>query len=172
MQLCLHPRAHNLLNTYTHASRISHGPSHSLTARVPTPQDGTLVFCAGGVVHFLDLHTMTQSYLPSIGGNEIGCVEVHTERKLICVAEKGEMPNVFLYDYPSLRLRRVLRNGTERAYSAANFSSDGSKLATVGSFPDYMITVWDWEKEVRELTHRERERVAAEAGARGAAAMS
>ena len=110
-------------------------------------EDATLVFTAGAVVHFLDLHTMTSSYLPSIGGNEIGCIEVHTERKLIAVCEKGDMPSVFLYEYPSFRLKRVLKNGTERAYSAANFSADGEKLATVGSYPDYMLTVWDWNRE-------------------------
>ena len=57
------------------------------------------------------------------------------------------MPNAFIYEYPSLSLIRVLKGGTERAYSAANFSADGTMLATVGSFPDYMLTVWDWNKE-------------------------
>ena len=105
------------------------------------------MFAAGSIVHFLDLNTMTTSYLPSVGGNEVGCIEVQVERKLIAICEKGNMPNVFIYEYPSLNLKRVLRNGTERAYSAVNFSGDGEKLATVGSFPDYMITVWDWNKE-------------------------
>ena len=114
-------------------------------------QDGTLVYSAGSVVHFLDLHTMTSSYLPSVGGNEIGCIEVHAERKLIAVCEKGDMPSVFLYEYPSFRLKRVLKNGTEKAYSAANFSQDGEKLATVGSFPDFMLTVWDWNREAITL---------------------
>lgn len=110
-------------------------------------EDGTLVFAAGAIVHFLDLHTMTTSYLPSITGSEVGCIEVHAERKLIAVCEKGTMPNVFMYEYPSFRLKRVLKNGTERAYSAANFSADGKMLATVGSFPDFMLTVWDWDRE-------------------------
>ncbi len=132
------------------AIRAMRTPTHDAidsAARTGASQDGTLVFCAGGVVHFYDLHTKSTSYLPSIGGNEIGCVEVHQERKLICVAEKGEMPNAFIYEYPSLSLVRVLKGGTERAYSAANFNADGTMLATVGSFPDYMLTVWDWHKE-------------------------
>lgn len=106
-----------------------------------------MVFCAGGIVHFLDVSSMTTSYLLSPGGNEVGCVEVHTGRQLLCVAEKGTMPNAFIYEYPSLSLARVLKGGTERAYSAAHFSADGEKLATVGSFPDYMLTVWDWNRE-------------------------
>ena len=97
-------------------------------------EDGTLVFCSGGVVHFLHVSDMTTSYLPSPSGNEIGCIEVHTGRQLICVGEKGVMPNAFIYEYPSLSLARVLRGGTERAYTAANFSADGEKLATVVAF--------------------------------------
>ena len=41
----------------------------------------------------------------------------------------------------------MLRKGTGRAYSAASFTADGTKLATVGSYPDYMLTVWNWEQE-------------------------
>ena len=56
------------------------------------------MYAAGSVVHFLDLHTMTSSYLPSAGGNEIGCIEVNVDRKLIAVGEKGDNPNVFMYE--------------------------------------------------------------------------
>ena len=112
--------------------------------------DNPLVYSAGSIVHFLDLQTNAQSYLPSLSGNDIGAIVVYSggERTLIAIAEKAEEnPNVLLYEYPSLQLYRVLRKGTERAYSACCFSPDGSKLATVGSFPDYMLTVWDWACE-------------------------
>eukprot|EP00966_Prymnesium_polylepis_P249511 5768573-Prymnesium_polylepis.1 len=112
--------------------------------------DSTLVYAAGSIVHFLDLQTNTQSYLPSLSGNEVGALVVHSggERTLIAIAERARSdPNVLIYEYPSLQLYRVLRKGTECAYSAACFSPDGSKLATVGSFPDYMLTVWDWARE-------------------------
>ena len=41
----------------------------------------------------------------------------------------------------------MLRNGTERAYSHVTFNPTGDKLASVGSSPDYMLTVWDWNSE-------------------------
>lgn len=44
----------------------------------------------------------------------------------------------------------MLREGTEQAYSDLDFSSsnsDGKLLASVGSSPDYMLTVWDWKQE-------------------------
>ena len=41
---------------------------------------------------------------------------------------------------------RILREGTEAAYSNLDFSPSGEKLASVGSHPDYMMTIWDWKK--------------------------
>jgi hypothetical protein len=57
------------------------------------------------------------------------------------------VPLRLFYRYPSKQLHRVLRKGTERGYTDANFSNDGKKLVTVGSNPDFMLTVWDWEAE-------------------------
>lgn len=52
---------------------------------------------------------------------------------------------VYIYQYPSLKLVQTLERGTEQAYSAAAFNASGTRLATVGSYPDFMLTVWDWE---------------------------
>jgi hypothetical protein len=51
----------------------------------------------------------------------------------------------YIYSYPDLVRRHTLPSGTERAYSAACFSPDGTRLAAVGSAPDYLLTLWDWE---------------------------
>ena len=42
---------------------------------------------------------------------------------------------------------RVCRKGTERAFSDLQFNASGDKLATVGNFPDFLLTVWDWKAE-------------------------
>lgn len=39
---------------------------------------------------------------------------------------------------------QTLAAGTERSYSCAVFSPDGAMLASVGSSPDYLLTLWDW----------------------------
>ncbi len=46
-----------------------------------------------------------------------------------------------------LRSAQVLRSGTERAYSALAFDLKGETLASVGSFPDFLLTLWDWRAE-------------------------
>ena len=80
-------------------------------------------------------------------GRGIGAVDVHPSLTYIAVAEKGDSPNVYLYEYPSLKVFRILRKGTERAYSDVTFSADGNLLATVGAAPDFLLTVWDWRQE-------------------------
>ncbi len=67
-------------------------------------------------------------------------------RRNFVVGEKSQHgpPNAYIYQYPSLTLEQTLKHGTEQAYSAAAFNQAGDRLATVGSYPDFMLTVWDW----------------------------
>lgn len=46
-----------------------------------------------------------------------------------------------------LPLTQVMREGTERAYSALAFNDKGDMLASVGGYPDYLLTLWNWEDE-------------------------
>lgn len=46
-----------------------------------------------------------------------------------------------------MRGAQVLRGGTERCYAALAFNADGSMLSSVGSYPDYLLTLWDWRAE-------------------------
>lgn len=45
----------------------------------------------------------------------------------------GAFPNIYIYEYPSLKLYRILRKGTEKSYSSIIFSGSGDYLASVGS---------------------------------------
>jgi WD40 repeat protein len=71
-------------------------------------------------------------------------LQVHPLRSCFAVCEKGTTPHVYIYQSSSLELLQSLPEGTERAYNAASFSGDGQTLATVGGYPDYMLTVWNW----------------------------
>jgi hypothetical protein len=111
--------------------------------------DNTIVTSVGNSVVFLSLPLMTQRYLPGRDGGGIGGVAVNPSRTLLAVAEKcpTAAPNVYLYSYPGLEIVKVLRQGTERSYAALAFNDAGDMLATVGGYPDYLITLWDWQQE-------------------------
>ncbi|GLD56738.1 cilia- and flagella-associated protein 44-like protein, partial [Lates japonicus] len=109
--------------------------------------DRTLIFIAGNLLVLLDVSTKEQRYLRSCSGGGIGSITTHPSKQYFVAAEKGNQPNIIVYEYPSLRPHRVLRGGTERAYSFVDFNHDGSLLASVGSAPDYMLTLWNWRQE-------------------------
>lgn len=106
-----------------------------------------LMYANGNTYQFYDMKEKTRQIHFGKDTDGIGAIAVHPSRKYFAVAEKGTMPNIYIYDYPDLRLYRILKGGTEKAYSHVEFSSTGQKLASVGSAPDYTITVWNWKNQ-------------------------
>ncbi|XP_009865400.1 PREDICTED: WD repeat-containing protein 52, partial [Apaloderma vittatum] len=112
------------------------------------PMDSqTLMYIAGNQVVLLDLRTKSQSYLRSTSGGGIGFIAAHPTKQYFAVGEKGKKPNLIIYDYPLLRPYRILRGGTEEAYVSGDFNNAGTLLASVGSSPDCILTIWDWKQE-------------------------
>jgi hypothetical protein len=96
----------------------------------------------------IDTNTGAQSYLRSSSGCGLGHIAVHSSQRYFAVGEKGVMPNILVFEFPSLKLHRILRKGTQEAYSHITFNPKGTLIASVGSSPDYQLTVWDWKREV------------------------
>ncbi|RLN90560.1 hypothetical protein BBJ28_00022317, partial [Nothophytophthora sp. Chile5] len=117
---------------------------------------GVLLTAAGNTVQLLTMAPLTATAGPSVlkrrfvfglSGSGVGSLAVHPSRGFFAVGEKGVKPNIFIYRYPEASVCRVLRNGTERAYASVEFSQDGGTLASVGSAPDFLLTVWNWREE-------------------------
>ncbi|CAH8582329.1 unnamed protein product [Schistosoma rodhaini] len=101
----------------------------------------------GNYLLIMNIDTHQKIMIRSMYGIGIGTYCIQTKDKYIALAEKGDLPNVCIYQYPNIKLYRILRNGTQTAYTACQFSPDGELLATVGSNPDYTLTIWDWKNE-------------------------
>lgn len=80
---------------------------------------------AGNAVRVHDLTSGAMRYVPGRDGGGIAALSVHPSRRLFAVAERrwtgGAGPRIYIYEYPSLRLLRVLEGGTERAYTDVGF---------------------------------------------------
>ncbi|KAL1788714.1 cilia-and flagella-associated protein 44 isoform X1 [Sigmodon hispidus] len=107
----------------------------------------TVLYIAGNQLILLDFKTKEQMYLQSSSGQGIGAIGVHPDKTYFTVAEKGSFPKIIIYEYPSLKPYRILRDGTEKAYAYVDFNNEGNLLASVGSHPDYTITIWNWIEE-------------------------
>ena len=58
---------------------------------------------------------------------------------------------ITVYVWPSLRRYRVLEGGTSQGYADLAFDPEGDLLASVGTAPDFLLTVWDWRAELVTL---------------------
>eukprot|EP00658_Telonema_sp_P-2_P017028 TRINITY_DN16591_c0_g1_i4.p1 TRINITY_DN16591_c0_g1~~TRINITY_DN16591_c0_g1_i4.p1 ORF type:complete len:466 (-),score=121.61 TRINITY_DN16591_c0_g1_i4:96-1493(-) len=115
--------------------------------------ENVVLYAAGRVAVLFNTETLERTYLPSLDGGGIGCCTVHPSGKYFAVGEKSQYrsPNIYIYEYPSLSLHRVLEGGTEVGYADMDFCKSGDKLASVGGKPDYMLTVWNWDAELTML---------------------
>ena len=57
---------------------------------------------------------------------------MHPNKQLLAVGACGRKPNVYLYEYPSMALSKVLKGGALTGFSSMSFTEDGTKLSTVG----------------------------------------
>jgi WD40 repeat protein len=116
--------------------------------------DNTILTSVGNAIVTIDVNTMDRSYIQGFSGAGIGALCVHPSGKYFAVGDKGKHPNVLIFEFPSMKLYRILRRGTEQAYSCLRFNPDGTKLATVGSAPDFLLTVWNWKTEMIVLKNK------------------
>ena len=145
----LRPAPKRSISGGLHALHASLGFQTARRNNLAFIEDGVILYIAGNtlVIRNLNDAAVAQRRIFGFDGEGIGGFSIHPSKKLFAVAEKGASPNVYIYSYPELKVHRVLRKGTERAYCDVNFSGDGEKLASVGAFPDFMLTVWDWRRE-------------------------
>jgi WD40 repeat protein len=111
----------------------------------------TAIYALGNNVVFENITTGTRKYLQGLDDGGVGCIAVHPEKKMFAVGSKGHQPKIYIYSYPELKIVNVLSGGAERGYSNLSYNAQGSKLASVATAPDFMLTVWDWKREVVEL---------------------
>lgn len=108
--------------------------------------ESTICITDGNYAFFLDLITGNESIINGLNEG-IQCCAVHPNKEYVAFGESGKNPQVVIYQFPTNKLYRILKGGTDSAFTAMNFSPDGKMFACVGTFPDYTLTVWDWEKE-------------------------
>lgn len=107
-------------------------------------EDNVIIYVTGNAFQIFNIDTKEKKIYHGKDTSGIGSIAVHPSKKYFAVAEKGNYPNIYIYEYPSLKLYRILSKGTETLYAHVEFSRTGSKLASIGGNPDYTLTVWDW----------------------------
>lgn len=72
----------------------------------------TIIYASGISYTIYNHFTKEQKILYSKDKGGIGAIAVHPSKQYFAVAEKGIWPNIYIYEFPSLKLYRVIRKGT------------------------------------------------------------
>ena len=75
--------------------------------------DRDTIILASGISYTIFNHfTKDKKMFFSKDRGGIAAVAVHPSKKYFAVAEKGVWPKIYIYEYPSLKLYRIMRRGT------------------------------------------------------------
>ncbi|XP_041866469.1 cilia- and flagella-associated protein 43 [Melanotaenia boesemani] len=105
----------------------------------------TICFPCGNHICFLNLETKMRSVFQS-PCRGIGALTANGNRGIFAFSEQKFSPSIFVYNFPDFQLKNELKGTAQLDYTSLTFSNVGPFLACCASFPDYFITVWNWEK--------------------------
>ncbi|XP_029636432.1 cilia- and flagella-associated protein 44-like [Octopus sinensis] len=107
----------------------------------------TVMFATGNIITIINVKTGERSFVRGTSAGGISAIQLHPKKTFFAVGEKQNFPSLNIFEVPSFKLYRILREGTTHLYSFLDFSPDGALLASQGGEPDYMLTLWNWSQE-------------------------
>lgn len=108
--------------------------------------DDTILLGSGKFALFINVLTgsIESQDGPKFGG--VGITAVHPSRQFYVIGERApKNPGACIYSWPDKQLVHRFEGGASIGYCACCFDAEGTRMATVGSFPDFTLVVWDWE---------------------------
>ena len=75
------------------------------------------MYTAGNSLVIYNLETRVRKYVLGLDGGNIGCFCLHPDKQHIAVGGGGDAPNIYIYEYPSFKIKRVCKLGAERGFA-------------------------------------------------------
>ncbi|XP_020806019.1 uncharacterized protein LOC110182328 [Drosophila serrata] len=111
--------------------------------------EDTLVFASGNFLKFFSISRQEITFQETKYGCGIGFITKNDHpdfQGLFTVAENGPQPTVFIYEFPSMDVRIKLLNAAKACFTAGSYNKTGELFASQAGYPDFIITIWRWEK--------------------------
>mmetsp|Transcript_22443 Transcript_22443/g.56709 ORF Transcript_22443/g.56709 Transcript_22443/m.56709 type:complete len:1880 (+) Transcript_22443:135-5774(+) len=112
-----------------------------------------VAYVNGHAVILYDVVSEEQRILHGKDSGGVGAVQISPCGNYLAVAESTiepmtQPPRIFIYQFGTMNVHRVLRKCSEKGYVGVAFSPHNhDQLASLGAFPDYLLTVWNWKAE-------------------------
>ncbi|CAG6016962.1 unnamed protein product [Menidia menidia] len=104
----------------------------------------TVCYILGNHICFLNLDTKMQSVFRS-PVRDLGILTANGNSGIFAFSEQKLSPSIFVYSFPELVPKNVLKGSAQLDYTSLALSGSGPYLVCCSSLPDYTITVWNWE---------------------------
>ncbi|XP_075152852.1 cilia- and flagella-associated protein 44 [Haematobia irritans] len=111
--------------------------------------EDTLVFASGTYIHFFSISRKEINFRETVFGCGIGFItkNYHPNHKgLLTIGENGPQATVFIYDYPNTEPRIRLEGAAKQQFTCGSYNYTGELFASQAGYPDFMLTIWRWEK--------------------------
>ncbi|XP_046809374.1 cilia- and flagella-associated protein 44 [Lucilia cuprina] len=111
--------------------------------------DDTLVFASGTYIHYFCISKKEVTFRQSVFGCGIGFItkNYHPDYQgLLTIGENGPNATVFIYEYPSHEVRIKLEGAAKQQFTCGSYNYTGELFASQAGYPDYMLTIWNWQK--------------------------
>lgn len=125
------------------------GINSDVAGNISFTTDDLVVYVAGHTIVLFSLSDRRQRFLNAAEITEkMTAYASGPGRRLCAVAERGERPQVHVFDLRTFRRKKTITvNETQaREFVALNFSEDDQSLVTLSGAPDWILTSWNWAK--------------------------
>lgn len=89
------------------------------------PDESTVVFASGNLINFYNVQTNRMQFRRSYLGGGIGHITLNPCKKYshLTVAENGDNPPIIIYEWPSMNIVGILKEGAARRFAHINYRS-------------------------------------------------
>ncbi|XP_021254283.1 cilia- and flagella-associated protein 43 isoform X2 [Numida meleagris] len=107
----------------------------------------TVCYPCGNYILFLDIKTKKTTALQCQTG-QVGALAVNTNRGVLAFSDRKLNPVIYIYSFPELNKLTELKGHVQLDYTLLAFSFLGPYLASYSSFPDFVLSVWNWQENI------------------------
>ncbi|KAF4046602.1 WD domain G-beta repeat [Phytophthora infestans] len=126
------------------------GLKGSVHNNVAFAEESVLVYPCGHNVIIYNLESKEQQFIHGVEttGRGITALAVSPNKRYVAVAEQAERAVVHIHDLNTLRRRKTLTpsDGLAETFVWVAFSGDSKYCITQGGAPDWVLSLWLWEK--------------------------
>ena len=126
------------------------GASAHLTDNISYIDEDTIVYVAGQTVVLYHEKDKRQRFIhgPEVT-DTITAFAVGTGRRVVAIAERGDHPQIHVFDLRTFRRKKnLVASDTmiSKEFIAMAFSADDRFLLSISGAPDWKLTFWSWSK--------------------------